>query len=137
MPSSAPSQAQLEHRLHMLWFYNTYLNIPVQKWPGWAPQPYTPAHFNDPPPPEYVSPYPDPPYWPQPTPTISWPSWVNYWGGNVPSFPPVYPPPPPYIPSLPGGLNSYFEELCCVGFNPDDSILEAIITVKQKSWIKN
>lgn len=125
--------ADLNQRLSMLWFYKTYTNYPVQPWPNWQPQPYGPPSFLLATPPEYVSPYPDPDYWPASSAVAPFPSWLSYWNNNVPAWPVTYPPTQPYFPALSPGLNTSFEELCCVGFNPERGELEAVITLKLES----
>ncbi len=124
---------ELNQRLSMLWFYKTYTNVPVQPWQNWQMQPYGPPSFILPPPPEYIAPFPDPDYWPVGTVTAPFPSWLTFWNSAVPIFPVVYPPVQPYFPVLNPGLNKSFEELCCVGFNPEKGELEAVITIKLES----
>lgn len=124
---------ELNQRLSMLWFYKTYTNVPVQPWQNWQMQSYGPPSFILPPPPEYIAPFPDPDYWPVGTVTAPFPSWLTFWNSAVPVFPVVYPPVQPYFPVLNPGLNKSFEELCCVGFNPEKGELEAVITIKLES----
>jgi galactose oxidase-like protein len=124
---------ELNQRLSMLWFYKTYTNVPVQPWQNWQMQPYGPPSFILPPPPEYIAPYPDPDYWPIGTATAPFPSWLTFWNSAVPVFPVVYPPVQPYFPVLNPGLNTAFEELCCIGYNPERGELEAVITIKLES----
>lgn len=97
------------------------------------PTPPTSFQVGEPIPPEYVSPYPAPRWYPQSDSSVTYPSWVAFWNNNVPSWPPVYPPITPYFPQLSGAPLDKYEELCCVGFNPEDSCLEAIIEIKQQS----
>lgn len=55
---------QIKNRLKILWFYNTYTNFPHDRPDGWTVPANPPLAFSGPPPPEYVSPYPNPSYWP-------------------------------------------------------------------------
>ena len=247
MPTQ-PSREELLTRLYLIWFYQTYTNIPVDRPEGWMLPGRWPSEFDGSAPREYQPPYPAPLYWPkgpvqfagEPLSLLGsgvritgefralrqeayWPTWEEFWGGTpqwpppwppvlpdgsiresgiggeelplvapvprignstmgggfleppnppgheplppfppghepLPPFPPGHelPPPPPFpppkIPNIPIGpvkaqpssirvtfapigtdIRPVYEELCCIGFNPEESMLEAIIAIKS-TW---
>ncbi|MEP7218616.1 MAG: hypothetical protein ABI876_06845, partial [Bacteroidota bacterium] len=183
-----PSIEQIMLRLAVLWLRNTYTNIPYDYQVGDTLPTRSPDSFYAEAPPEYVSPYPNPAYWPQiEWPVLSdgrrWPTWREFWRGLNPIWPPVWPLPvnknwpypfpfplspsskkawspsvplsvpqpaqytplqpiSPLLPavqfgtqliSMPQPISSSYEELCCIGFNPETSTLDAIFSIKDQS----
>jgi len=233
MPNQ-PSREELLARLYLIWFYNTYTNIPGDRPEGWVLPGRWPSEFDGTAPREYQPPYPAPSYWPKGPVRFAgeplfgsgiritgefralrqesyWPTWEEFWGGT-PQWPPPWPPmlpdgsiseqpsggggwegsvvppvpavgspnmglsfpevpyppgeeplppfppghelPPPFpwgedpvlppfpprvqirqrgrpiLPTISGIVRSVNEELCCIGFNPEESMLEAILTIK-------
>jgi len=131
----------LEHafnvRLDMLLDANTYTMVPLPKpdWYEWQPfafEPLPPLWYSDPQ-------NNTPPWYPQGAglpPEM--PLWFSYFTAKNLVYPPTHPPLDVYPPPLPPPLapptlydKTFFEELCCIGFNPDTSECEAIIRVKK------
>lgn len=135
MPESlSPLEQAVRYRISMLLYSNTYPTAPYPKpdWYEWAGY-----SFDQTPPAWYQAPLTvSPPWYPIVNAEINpeVPTWNSFLVENNLTWAPPYPPAPPYIiPPPPVILTDYktmYEELCCVGYNPDTAELEAIIRIK-------